>query len=357
MAMTEHKLERGFFYLFVVLFPVIDFLNGLFLSYGIPIPLGVVYRLFFALLLVIGAFAKRLEATPLTVLTLTFLIGNTVIFIGQHLVLQNSWSFIIADLSVLIKYFLWVLIAFYVYQYRDSFQQTTYMNLFIILSVLFTVLLLIPYLMGVGNQTYGNSNAGYKGFFFANNDTSIAFMVSITMTTRQLVTSFKDKKFMPSVGLLVLFFGNIICLLLVGTKTGILYGGFVSLLLLGYVLFVVDYPSVSLRLGVWLTVSVLACLLFFKGMPFIIQTVSGTYQRIIYFYHLYDGDLIRLISSSRSDFLAGGYRGFSTSPHGIATALLGQGFEYRLSQFGRFGLIEMDAFDLLFGLGYLGVFF
>ncbi|EUJ30946.1 hypothetical protein MFLO_09632 [Listeria floridensis FSL S10-1187] len=85
--------------------------------------------------------------------------------------------------------------------------------------------------------------------------------------------------------------------------------------------------------------------------------VSGTFDRIAYFYRIYDGNLVRLLSSSRSDFFQGGLEYFLNSPHPAFTLLFGQGFEYRLEHFGRLGLIEMDLFDAFFALGFLGVLF
>ncbi|EUJ31346.1 hypothetical protein MFLO_08987 [Listeria floridensis FSL S10-1187] len=226
--MDKHVLDSRMFIGFIVIFPLIDFLNGFFLSASIPIPVGVLYRLLFFLFLIAAIFFGKLPKTKFTLLAAMFILGNLILFMLQSLLLENPLSWITKDLSVFIKYFLWVLIPYYIYERRAFFTTISYEKIFLTLSFFFTICLLIPYLLGVGNQTYDNSGAGYKGFFFANNDTSFAFMISITFTAQSLLSSLRQKWNFKPLLLLMLFFGNIICLLLVGTKTGILYGAAVS---------------------------------------------------------------------------------------------------------------------------------
>ncbi|EUJ31347.1 hypothetical protein MFLO_08992 [Listeria floridensis FSL S10-1187] len=52
----------------------------------------------------------------------------------------------------------------------------------------------------------------------------------------------------------------------------------------------------------------------FKGIGYAAQMVVGTYERITYFYYLYEGNLVRLLSSSRSDYLSGGMTSFLNDP-------------------------------------------
>lgn len=109
------------------------------------------------------------------------------------------------------------------------------------------------------------------------------------------------------------------------------------------------------KIFVWLASIFLGGWVVLRGIAYAIEIISGTYERTIYFYYLYNGDLIRLLTSSRSDFLEGGMYYFLMGPTPIFTLLFGQGFESRLEQFGRLGLIEMDFFDSLFGLGIFGI--
>ncbi|MBC1975256.1 hypothetical protein HCA84_08795 [Listeria booriae] len=355
--MNKLPLNISIFMGLTAIFPLIDFLNGFFLTSGIPIPIGVLYRLFFFVFLLGMIAIEKIPKSPFTFVTFLFIAGNLGIFLFQSVWLQNPLTWIIEDMSVFIKYFLWALIPYYIYQRKALFQTINYEKIFIVISFLFTVLLLIPYVLGVGNQTYDNSNAGYKGFFFANNDTSFAFIVSITFTVQALIQRLQGKWNYRLLLLLLLYTGNMLCLLLVGTKTGIVYGAVVSIIVLLRLLFVVRYRSAMHKIFVWLMSILLMGWVLLRGLAFAGQMIAGTYDRMVYFYYLYDGNLVRLLTSSRSDFLEGGLTHFLASPYPIFTMFFGQGFEYRLEHFGRLGLIEMDFFDAFFALGILGMLF
>ncbi|MBC2057637.1 hypothetical protein HCJ57_14010 [Listeria booriae] len=355
--MNKLPLNISIFMGLTAIFPLIDFLNGFFLTSGIPIPIGVLYRLFFFVFLLGMIAIEKIPKSPFTFVTFLFIAGNLGIFLFQSVWLQNPLTWIIEDMSVFIKYFLWALIPYYIYQRKALFQTINYEKIFIVISFLFTVLLLIPYVLGVGNQTYDNSNAGYKGFFFANNDTSFAFIVSITFTVQALIQRLQGKWNYRLLLLLLLYTGNMLCLLLVGTKTGIVYGAVVSIIVLLRLLFVVRYRSAMHKIFVWLMSILLMGWVLLRGLAFAGQMIAGTYDRMVYFYYLYDGNLVRLFTSSRSDFLEGGLTHFLASPYPIFTMFFGQGFEYRLEHFGRLGLIEMDFFDAFFALGILGMLF
>ncbi|WP_420911981.1 O-antigen ligase family protein [Listeria grandensis] len=336
-------------------FRLLIFLNGLFLTSGISVPIGVGYRFVFLLFLIIAIGMDDLPKSALTYVTFLFIAGNLLIWLLQGIFLQNPLAWMMADLSVFIKYFLWVLIPYYIYQRKSILQTIRYEELFIVISFLFTTGLLIPYVLGVGYQTYDNSDAGYKGYFFANNDTSFAFIISITFTARALWLQLSGKWNMRLLLLLILYAGNIVCLLLVGTKTGILYGVIVSIFLLVHLLFGTGYRSALHRIMIWMASFLAVGWVVFRGIHYAAEMVEGTYERIVYFYHLYDGNLVRLLTSSRSDFLESGMMYFLEDTNFGFSFLFGQGFEYRLENFGRFGLIEMDFFDGLFGLGVLGI--
>ncbi|MBC1358941.1 O-antigen ligase family protein [Listeria booriae] len=353
--MNKLPLNISIFMGLTAIFPLIDFLNGFFLTSGIPIPIGVLYRLFFFVFLLGMIAIEKIPKSLFTFVTFLFIAGNLGIFLFQSVWLQNPLTWIIEDTSVFVKYFLWALIPYYIYQRKALFQMIDYEKIFIVISFLFTVLLLIPYVLGVGHQTYDNSDAGYKGFFFANNDTSFAFIVSITFTVQALIQRLQGKWNYRLLLLLLLYTGNMLCLLLVGTKTGIVYGAVVSIIVLLRLLFVVRYRSAMHKIFVWLMSVLLMGWVLLRGLAFAGQMIAGTYDRMVYFYYLYDGNLVRLLTSSRSDFLEGGLTHFLASPYPIFTMFFGQGFEYRLEHFGRLGLIEMDFFDAFFGLGILGM--
>ncbi|EUJ16967.1 hypothetical protein [Listeria aquatica] len=52
--MTKNKpLNIYFFFIIMSVFPLVDFLNGLFISFNVPLPLGTAYRFFCFIYLVV----------------------------------------------------------------------------------------------------------------------------------------------------------------------------------------------------------------------------------------------------------------------------------------------------------------
>lgn len=139
-----------------------------------------------------------------------------------------------------------------------------------------------------------------------------------------------------------------VCLLLLATKTGIFYGAILTIVLVVYFLFFQKKISKNSRILTSLVVAVLTVFIVVMGSEFILTATAGTINRITYFYHLFDGDLVRLLTSSRSEYLQGGWEYFSQSQHPFLIPLIGFGFEYRLLHFGRVGLIEMDFLIFIF---------
>ena len=353
--MKSEKKLVSFFLIITALFPIIDVLNGYALSIHYLLPIGIFYRMGFFLFLVGSILVYGLKKNFYTVLTLLTIFICMLLLIIQSILLNHTSTIMFNDISVLIKLYLWLLIPYFVYQHQTILRSLNYEKLFIVISFLFTIGLLIPYFMNFGNQTYVNSNAGYKGFYFATNDTTLAFIVSSTFTGHYLVKKIGEHTKLQTLSLMILYFCNMLCLLLLATKTGIFYGVILTILLVAYFLFFQRKKEKRFRIIASFMVAILIFFMLLVGKKFIIATTEGTISRITYFYDLFDGDLVRLLTSSRSEYLQGGWEYFSQSQHPFLIPLIGFGFDYRILHFGRVGLIEMDFFDFLFSLGIIGV--
>lgn len=344
-----------FFIGLIVIFPLVDTLNGYFLSFSKAVPIGTLYRTVFFLFLTISILMNKVPKSNYSLLTFSFCIGNIVLFFVQHILLQNPILWIVDDLAVYIKYFLWILIPYYMYQRKVFFEELILENLFDWINIFFTLGLLIPYFLRGGTYTYAASNAGFKGYFFAQNDLACAFIMLITFSGWQVLKKLKIKCDRSLLYAFLLFLADFTCLFLIGMKTGVVYGIFVGIYVLISAVLGIGIHSVGQRLIAWF-VSVGAILIVsFRGLDFFLKMVEGTYNRMVYFYYLYGGDWVRLLSSSRSDYLKGGMNLFLDDKHFPVTFFIGQGFAYREGNFGRLGLIEMDFFDIFFGLGIIGI--
>ncbi|MDW5523897.1 O-antigen ligase family protein [Carnobacterium maltaromaticum] len=353
--MKSEKQLVSFFLILMAIFPIIDVLNGYALSMHYSFSIGVFYRMGCFLFLVVSILFYGFKKSIYTLLTLFIIFSCTLLLLLQSMVLSHTPVMIFEDSVVLIKLYLWVLIPYFVYQHQTILRILNYEKLFIVISFLFTIGLLIPYFMNIGNQTYENSDAGYKGFYFATNDTTLAFIASSTFTGNYLVKKLEEHTKIKTLSLVILYSGNMVCLLLLATKTGIFYGLMLTIVLVVYFLFFQKNKSSSSQTIASLVIVIFTIFISMIGRGFIVEATAGTVTRITYFYHLFDGDLVRLLTSSRSEYLQGGWEYFSQSQHPFLIPLIGFGFEYRLLHFGRVGLIEMDFFDLLFSFGFIGV--
>lgn len=352
ITIKKRALNVNIFILLTIICPIIDLINGFFITSGSSALVGIIYRSGYLAFLVLMILFGRASKSIFSVLTFVFIFGNLILFLLQGLILQNETSWFIADISVYMKYFFWILIPYYIYQQKENFKYLQFEHIFIFLGLLLTSGLLIPYFLGTGNQTY--VTAGYKGFFFEQNSISFSLIITLTFTAHTLSNVLQKKWGGKAFFLLILFFGNIFSLFLLATKTGIFYAVAVIVYMIIKLLFVNQYSSSSQKVIVWVGAMAISIWFFIRGFKYVGELVKGTYERVQYFYKFYNGDLLSLISSSRNAFLEGASNFFFNDPNIAFTFFGGQGFEYRLQNFGRLGLVEMDFFDLFFGVGIIG---
>lgn len=347
--------ETKIFIVLFSIFPIIDTLNGFVLSAGINLPIGVFYRLICVAFLVFQILKKGFTSNVYTILTCMFLFSGIITLLVQTIVLQNESSAFFYDLTNMVKFFLWVLIPYYVYQRAAQLKEGQYEKIFLTISVLFTLGLLIPYILGIGNQTYAGSDAGYKAFFFANNDTTIGFIVSTTYTGWYLFEKMKQMKFLSLVAICLLYLGNLLGLLLLGTKTGIISGVLITLILIIRFFFFQRRVGAGVKLITGILTLFIVSIVYIKGRFFIGSVISELTGRLSYFYGLYNNDILRFLTSSRSNFLEVAFS-YYTETGNFLLRLLGFGFYTRVAEWKGGYLVEMDFVDILFSLGIIGLF-
>ncbi|EUJ26120.1 hypothetical protein MFLO_14237 [Listeria floridensis FSL S10-1187] len=345
--------KKIFFFLFAS-FPLIDVLNGFALSAGLAFPIGILYRAVSLVFLILAIFKHGFPKQIITILTAIAIFTGFLALLFHVFILENSYQTFMYDFMILIKFFMWILIPYYIYQCRNFYSLQDFKTLFLIISVLFAAGLLIPYFLGVGNQTYAGSNVGFKGFFFANNDTTVAFITAATFTGVCLVKE-RHTSIWGFLGWLLLYAGILVGLFILGTKTGIIYGILLSICLIFYMIFIRKLGSLPAKMTLFLVSISLAAAVIVYDKNLILQLFSGTLNRLGYFYQLYNGDLLRLITSSRSDFLNAAFSKFEEGGS-LTLHLFGFGFNYREKNWLFGDLVEMDGFDILFSLGFLGLF-
>ncbi|MFC0616342.1 hypothetical protein [Enterococcus faecalis] len=343
-----------FFYLFSI-FPVIDLFNGYLLSVDNNVPVGTLYRiliLFYGLFILIkNKILKHKDL--LIILTINFAVFSTLTLV-QAMFFNNSISHVISDFTVLSKYLLWIITALIFSEYlSDESQLEKHM---VKINVYFSLGMLIPYLLGIGNFTYTNSNAGYKSFFFATNDLTYAFIILISILSFHIVDQFNQSKSGYFIFLIFLYGLNLICMLIISTKSGIIYGVVNLTILLFYLIFVKSNVSYAFKFYLIQVLIILSLFFLVIGKDIIESMLDGVINRIAYFYKVYEGNWIKILSSSRSIYLEGAWKNFLIYPKNHLIILFGFGTANRWVFFGRQGgNIEMDFFDTAFSYGFLGI--
>lgn len=345
-------IESRFFLFLLSVCPLIDLLNGYFIENQLNLPVGVVYRVILILFILFMTLKSGIRKNFINWFVVFFLLLNSLLLVLQAVVLMTPIFWLLEDFISLTKYFLWPAIFFYVYQNRNKLNLSDFQRTFLRISCFFTLGMLVPYLFGVGTSTYALE--GYKSFFYAQNDLSIAFIICITFTLNTLVQQSQKKWDLRTLLLFLLFTGNVLSMLLIGTKTTIGYSMICVLFLMGRLLGKSTQGNIIVKLLLWFASFVFLLWFCLWGWEVFLTIISGTINRMNYFYKEYDGDLLRLLSSSRLLFLQGSLTAFFNETSFLLTFFIGQGFSYRLNEYGRMGLIEMDFFDLWFSLGTIG---
>ncbi|WP_454071345.1 O-antigen ligase family protein [Enterococcus alishanensis] len=349
--MIDRMKAQGFLYL-IMIFPLIDIFNGVFISYGHNIPLGTAYRIFFIVYIIYGVLSKGIKLNGSYALLIISLFLFIILCIVQTIFFETTISLLIEEFSYVIRFSLCLLIPFFANQFEEYLSIKKIMNVAISLNVLLIGGLIIPYFLGLGNSTYDDT-AGFKGFYFATNDIAYAFLIMLFFMGWLLIQ--RKRRSIPAGYLLILYFLDMYCLLILGTKSGLLAGLIYSIYLIFHFLY--RYRSQTLYEQFFVFEFLLAMLFFLlvKGKEFILGSLSGVLQRFAYFRTLYQDDWVRLFMSSRNVYLKEAVDNFLQLPDNQYIFWFGQGFENRWNWYGRRGgLVEMDFFDMFFSYGIIG---
>lgn len=350
---NEERIYSKWLIFIVSIFPIIDLLNGILLDSGSRLPIGSLYRIVLFILLV-GIFleSRMLTIQPFGIILILSVLLLIAILSIQTVFFNDSFGIFFNDIGTVIKYLLWLLIA----QIFAGLETILFTKMMIWIDIFFTFGMLIPYVLGFGNFTYENSGAGYKSFFFATNDLTYAFTILCTLLIFVIISYFDLSNWSGLAAIFVLYCANIFCLLLIGTKTGIVFSLVSLISTLFYLLFFKSEVPYSIKFLLAQFFIIGAIFTAFWGKSIFIGMIQGTIDRLTYFYDLYDGNWIKILSSSRSIYFEDAVTNFKLFPGNHWIFLFGFGFSNRWTFFGRQGgYIEMDFLDTFFSLGMIGL--
>ncbi|EHZ5578670.1 O-antigen ligase family protein, partial [Enterococcus faecalis] len=276
-----------------------------------------------------------------------------ILVVIQAIYFNNSLNDIISDGGSIVKYLLLFLICIIFLEYQVSIKR--FLTFILCINFFLIAGLWIPYIFKVGNYTYQNSEAGFKGFYFATNDITYAFTMFSTIILISIVHQYTTNRYYFIKCHWGIFFLNLASLFLISTKFGLAY----LLLMIFYIVynFIFFNERVNARLKFLFVYLVIASIIFIVvvGHSYIFQHLSNLFSRISYFYYYYDGNWIDVLTSSRSIYLKNAIELFKEFPNSHLILWFGFGFSKRVTLFGRAGNIEMDFLDTLFSFGIIGM--
>lgn len=325
----QPTIEQIIVFLFAIL-PIVDSLNGILITKGLP-SIGIVYKMFVLGLLFV--FTLRKGSIPksvilcslLSILYILFCIGANVLILSGKLI---STDYPIKLIFNILTFAMLINCIHAGYINGDSLYRILNINTWFII-----IMILIPYVLGLGNTIY-SSGLGYKAFFYSNNELSASLLVLFYFALFRL-----RKKL--GIAEICQLLGVALCVLLLNTKSGIIA------CLVGGALFILEYmlhKESKCRGLVLLAI----CAGLYIAKDFIWEQVAGFLSRQDYLSRLYDGSFIDILLSGRTVFMKDAWHDMAQGSAFWFRFLFGNGFCSK-------HLVEMDFIDIFFYLGAFGV--
>lgn len=205
-------------------------------------------------------------------------------------------------------------------------------------SVVFPLVILIPYCMGVGFSTYSESNAGYKAFFYSQNDLAFVLILLYMYSWNEIRKGLSPQNIAASIMLAG-------CLVLLGLKSGYFFAIAVPII----TIFFLQWKDRRWRLAA-LTFAILASVLLITQFSGVLKEI---WVRWVWFSQRL-GNFWTFISSGRLDRIPDALEYMLQSEETSLWMVFGSGYRY-LPALKGWPFIEMDPFDLFFVFGILGV--
>lgn len=325
---------RKIYWFLILILPFMDSINGMLNNGGNEggISLGIIYRVCIMGIAVISYLKDDISKNSF--LSLMFVVA----IVSVSIVIGNSR--IIEYINIIFRLLL-PMIIIVSYESMSKKTEKNYCNrIFEYWSILFPLTIIVPYVLGLGFNTYGAGAAGYKGYYFAQNDIGYILAVLYLFIVMQLSEKISIKKLMI---LLMLLIAN----LMLGLKSNYLI---IVIVTIGYLFFS------SRRSGSRLS-KMIVVVAIIVGIRIIFKIYSDDINQIItrwnYFYK--NREFVSFITSARFDRVEPAFYWLKNN-FGIIGILFGSGLEYTLHTVkSGSNVIEMDTFDIFFQMGVTGV--
>ncbi|WP_154080947.1 O-antigen ligase family protein [Enterococcus faecalis] len=362
--MISERINKLIYMLFLVM-PTVESLNGYFINLGI----SDAYRIIINLLIVYSVLICQRKIYK-SVLDAALLVSILMILtLLQVLLLHGSLVVFKSDLNTIFRMMLFpTYVAYFKVAIKLNWiKKNSLINILDVYSFQYMFLVIVPNIFGLGlatydstvtliNSTVSETSIGNKGYFLEVNSL-IAILIAMMIYSGE--TAWKGnfyKSFSSYYGFMFLIsLGNICALLLVATKTGIVMA---ILYIFFFLIRLLIYANILKEIK-FLILSFIIIVLLNSG-KLLEEMFADVIKRGMYFFNLFQGDWLRFLTSSRSEYLKQTFQNVDKSGKGLIITVIGGGYYLNfanLNEFYKRSVTEMDWFDFYFSYGVVGVIF
>ena len=361
------SLDRVILFLLVIM-PVVESLNGFLLGHHI----SDIYRAGLGLLILMYIFCtgKYLYKQSFELLFLLLLYVGLTVF--QFVFFHGDITALKSDLKTTTRIIITPLYYayFYVALIRGDLKKDELVKLLTTYSILYAMLIIVPTLFHTGYITYDYQGTGFvmvghgtgvgsKGFFVEINSLVGILVIFTFYTGQRALAFFKRGNLKNGMQFLLILLSLVAAEIITTTKTGIVVGVIYLIYFLPRSYFVLRRVINKKQRRILAELLTVLVVVF---SPFIYQglakEVTLFIQRSQYFFDLFDGNLVKFITSSRSAFLEKTLKSVNKADNPLFLHLFGGGYYIKLDKpfFGAGRRVtEMDWFDLYFSYGLVGI--
>lgn len=338
----------------IAITPILDALNGFF-SMHLPGFLEQVVpniRIIFILIFIYGISKLNTLAFIMTITLSFFMVtqGFIVSFING-----GSMSDMLTNITLVIKLLYFFTLSLYLYELKklNNFTLKDFNPYMRFYAYSMPILIIVPAQLGLGRVTYSSSEFGNSGFFIANNVSNIALISAMFITLISLVNSMKIMD-------ILFIFTQMYALLIQGTKTGIIIGIFIILLLVIHAIhkyLVPPYRGIHVFIVTIIFIILIEISIFSPyWYPMLSSKVSEYIEPLVnrqtFLSKQVGSDVASVLFSGRLDFV-NSILAYLSANNNIFAWLFGVGNAYIVNNIGH--IAEMDGFDIFFDFGVLGL--
>lgn len=325
--LNVHISQQDRFILYLFCFwLLIDSINGFFLRVGIGLPISIIYKLSIIFLLSLRLLRFQ-QGRRIQCWIILYIVWQTIYYLCLDI------DEFIESLQLLLKPLTNILIFFFMVHFIQRYNEYAMkwiLKIFKYNFIIFTINIFSG-LLGFGYHSYESvfGSLGFCGYFYALNELGGVCMAIFPFILYNLYEKGKGFFFIGCILIITLGF-------LIISKAAIL-SALVSVLLLLY------YKANYRKTIVFLVITIILYFVFAFNIDVFLSGDMAYIQKALYAYD--KGGLIELLLSSRQTFVEQRTAVFFNAP--FFTQLFGVGGNRT---------VEMDIFDVLLNIGYVGTF-